>query len=461
MSTGSWRELLGPGYVGTSTVLAGGVALHATNIFLTTSLLPTAIDDIGGERLYAWSTSVFMIASVISSMLVSRLLGGRGPAKAYLIALTPFILGTILCAVSPTMVLLLCGRALQGVGGGILAGLGYAVIQAALPEQLWAKATALVSAMWGLGTLAGPAVGGVFAQFDAWRFAFVVLAVSGAFVAVLASRVLPRRDAATAGDPMPVVSLALLTATTAVISIASLITQPWFLAGAGLVAALLLAGFVAWERRATARVLPATTYAAAGPLKWVYLTIAVLTAGATTEAFTPLFGQRLAGLEPLIAGFLGAAVSLGWSTSMIFSAGVTDPRSVRRLQVLGPAILAAGLAVTGLTQWADAGPATVITWFVALIAAGAGIGIAFPHLIVATMAVSDDQVEAGKAAAGANTVELIALSVSSALGGVLLNLGAPSTARSARFLLLGFALVALLGCLTAHKARSADQISAR
>jgi MFS family permease len=154
-------------------------------------------------------------------------------------------------------------------------------------------------------------------------------------------------------------------------------------------------------------------------------------------------------------------VSLGWSTSMIFSAGVTDPRSVRRLQVLGPAILAAGLAVTGLTQWADAGPATVITWFVALIAAGAGIGIAFPHLIVATMAVSDDQVEAGKAAAGANTVELIALSVSSALGGVLLNLGAPSTARSARFLLLGFALVALLGCLTAHKARSADQISAR
>jgi MFS family permease len=452
---GSWRELLGPGYVGASTVLAGGVALHATNIFLTTSLLPTAIDDIGGERLYAWSASVFMIASVISSMLVSRLLAGFGPARAYPIALAPFIAGTVLCAVSPTMVALLCGRALQGLGGGILAGLGYAVIQSVLPEKLWAKATALVSAMWGVGTLAGPALGGIFAQFDAWRFAFVVLAALGGLVAVLAVRALPRREVSAAADPMPVVSLALLTATTAVISIASLLTHVRYLIGAGLVAALLLAGFVAWERRATARVLPATTYAAAGPLKWLYLTIAVLAAGTVAEAFTPLFGQRLAGLEPLVAGFLGASVSLGWSTAMIFSAGVTDPRKVRRLYLLGPAILAAGLAVTGLTQWADAGPLTVITWFVALIGAGVGIGIAFPHLIVATMGVSDDPAEASKAAAGANTVELIALSFSSALGGVLMNLGAPSTARSAQFLLLGFAAVALLGCLTAGKANQA------
>ncbi len=455
--SGAWRDLLGPGHVGTSTVLAGGVALHAINIFLTTSLLPTAIDDIGGERLYAWSTSIFMIASVISSMLVSRLLSGRGPAKAYLIALTPFVVGTLVCAVSPTMVALLCGRALQGVGGGILAGLGYAVVQAVLPERLWAKATALVSAMWGVGTLAGPAIGGAFAQFDAWRSAFVVLAVIGAFVAALAVRVLPRRDRSTAAEPMPIVSLALLTATTAVISIASLLTNPWLLTAAGLVAALLLAGFVTWERKAAARVLPATTYSAASPLKWLYLTIAILATGTATEAFTPLFGQRLAGLEPLVAGFLGAAVSLGWSTSMVFSANVSDPRTVRRLRVLGPAVLAAGLAVTGLTQWPDAGPGTVATWFVGLIAAGVGIGIAFPHLIVAIMSASDDPVEAGKASAGANTVELIALSFSSALGGVLMNLGAPSTTRSAQFILIGFAAVAVLGCLTARNADHTDR----
>src|SRR5262245_25003915 len=162
----TWGQLLAPGrYLGTAAVLAGGVALHATNIFVTTSLLPTAIGDIGGERLYAWSTTVFMIASVISSMLVSGLLAARGPVGAYLVALAPFVAGTIVCAVSPTMAVLLVGRAVQGVGGGILAGLGYAVVQSALPAHLWARATALISAMWGFGTLAGPAVGGLFAQF--------------------------------------------------------------------------------------------------------------------------------------------------------------------------------------------------------------------------------------------------------------------------------------------------------
>ena len=145
-------------------------------------------------------------------------------------------------------------------------------------------------------------------------------------------------------------------------------------------------------------------------------------------------------------------MSLGWSVSMVFSANASDARTVRRLRVLGPGVLALGLAVAGLTQWNGAGTATVAVWFAALVAAGVGIGVAFPHLIVATMGISDDPADAAKAAAGANTVELIALSFSSALGGVLMNLGAPSTARSAQYLLLGFAVVAALGCLTARRA---------
>ena len=51
ITTGSWRELLGPKNLGASTVLAGGVALYATNEFLTISLMPSAVADIGGHRL--------------------------------------------------------------------------------------------------------------------------------------------------------------------------------------------------------------------------------------------------------------------------------------------------------------------------------------------------------------------------------------------------------------------------
>jgi MFS family permease len=444
----TWGQLLAPGrYLGTAAVLAGGVALHATTIFVTASLLPTAVGDIGGERLYAWSTTVFMIASVISSMLVSRLLAARGPVGAYLVALAPFVAGTIVCAVSPTMPVLLAGRAIQGVGGGILAGLGYAVVQSALPARLWARATALISAMWGFGTLAGPAIGGLFAQFGAWRFAFVVLAVLGLAVAAVVPRVLPRGERSADRQPVPVTSLLLLTATTVAISVASVALTVLM----SVLAAVFLAGFLAWERRSPNRVLPGITYVAGSPLKWVYLTIAILTTGMASEGFTPLFGQRLAGLAPSVAAFLGAAVSLGWSVSMVFSANASGPRTVARLRTFGPAGLAAGLAVAGLSQWDGAGVGTVVLWFAALILAGAGIGIAFPHLLVAAMGSTQDKAEAGKAAAGANTVELIAVAFSSAIGGVLVNLGAPDMVLSARYLLFGFAAVALAGCLTARR----------
>jgi MFS family permease len=449
---GTWRELLTPGkYLGTSAVLAGGVGLHATNIFLTTSLLPTAIGDIGGERLYAWSTTVFMIASVISSMVVSRLLAARGPVGAYFAGLAPFVVGTIICAVTPTMTILLVGRAVQGAGGGILAGLGYAVVQAALPEHLWAKATALISAMWGIGTLAGPAIGGLFAQLGAWRLAFVVLAVLGVLLAVVVPRVLPHSERNPHHEPIPIMSLTLLTATTVLISVASLFENLATMLTACGVAAVFLIAFLAWERRATARVLPRTTYTAGSPLKWIYLTIAILTTGMASEAFTPLFGDRLAGVVPFVAAFLGAAVSLGWSVTMLFSANATNPRTLSLLRILGPAGLAIGLATTALFQWHNASAATVVVWFAGLILAGAGIGSLFPHLVVAAMGTSSDKTEAGKAAAGANTVELIGVSFSSAIGGVLVNVGAPDMAHSARYLLFGFAAIALIGCLTARK----------
>ena len=88
---------------------------------------------------------------------------------------------------------MLVGRTVQGAAGGLLAGLGYAVINTALPSSLWTKASALVSAMWGVGTLVGPAAGGLFAQYGSWRWAFGVLVVLTAAMASLVPIALPGR----------------------------------------------------------------------------------------------------------------------------------------------------------------------------------------------------------------------------------------------------------------------------
>lgn len=79
--TGSWRELLG-GHLGTSIVLAGGVALYATNEFLTISLLPSTVAEIGGSRLYAWVTTLYLVGSVVSATTVNTFrlrVGARSP----------------------------------------------------------------------------------------------------------------------------------------------------------------------------------------------------------------------------------------------------------------------------------------------------------------------------------------------------------------------------------------------
>lgn len=200
---GTWRELLGPRSGPVALVLAGGVLLEASTVYLTTSLLPTIVADIGGEQFYAWTMTTFLVASVVTSMLVSRTLATRGSVAAYLTAFGLFGLGSVVCALAPSMPLLLLGRTVQGLGGGLLAGLGYALIQRALPERLWAKGVALVSAMWGVGNIVGPAVGGLFAQLDAWRLAFGALALVAALDMVLVVRVIPRLERSARRQPLP------------------------------------------------------------------------------------------------------------------------------------------------------------------------------------------------------------------------------------------------------------------
>lgn len=100
-STGSWRQLLGPRYVGTAAVLAGGVALYATNEFLTISLLPSTIADIGGERLYAWVTTLYLVGSVVAAAAVNSVLVRIGSRASYLLGLAVFGVGSLVCAFAP------------------------------------------------------------------------------------------------------------------------------------------------------------------------------------------------------------------------------------------------------------------------------------------------------------------------------------------------------------------------
>ncbi|HME49705.1 MFS transporter [Mycobacterium sp.] len=453
--TGSWRELLGREHLRTATVLASGVGLYATNEFLTISLLPSAVADIGGQRFYAWVTTVYLVGSVAAATTVSPLLIRWGPRLSYLMTFFLFGAGSVGCALAPSMEILLVARTVQGVAGGLLAGLGYAVINAALPGRLWTRASALVSAMWGVSTLLGPAAGGLFAQFGIWRWAFGSLAVMTAATATLVPGALPHGRAssgALATSRIPMRSLILLGAAALAVSVAGI--QRTATATAGLLAASvgLVGCFLVVDRRVRVAVLPRAAFGP-GPLKWMYVTIGLLMAATMVDMYVPLFGQRLAHLVPVAAGFLGAVLAVGWTLSEILSASLRRRRVVARLVAVAPLVVAIGLALAAATLRTNPMWSVIAAWAAALFIVGAGVGIAWPHLSAWIMGAVEDPVEAGAAAAAINTVQLISGAFGAGLAGVVVNSAEGGDVASARWLFAVFAVLAILGGFASFRSR--------
>lgn len=458
VAPGSWRELLGRDRFRTSTLLAGGVALYATNEFLTISLLPSTVADIGGQRFYAWVVSVYLVGSVVAATAVNPLLMRCGPRASYFMTLTLFGAGTVGCAIAPTMELLLVARTVQGAAGGMLAGLGYAVINAALPNRLWTRASALVSAMWGVSVVIGPAMGGVFAQFGIWRWAFGSLAIATVAMAALVPGALPSREK-TGVTPagltrIPVWSLLLLGSAAMVISLAGVQRTVPVTAGLLGLGVALIGCFLVVDRRTRATVLPRAAFGP-GPLKWMYVSIGVLMAATMVDMYVPLFGQRLAHMTPLAAGFLGAVIAVGWTVSEIVSASVNRVGVVVRVVAVSPAIMAIGLGLAALTV--DDAPTwpVVGVWVIALFVAGTGVGTAWPHLSAWIMGAVDDPVESGAAAAAINTVQLISGAFGAGLAGVVVNMVPDGELSAARWLFGVFTGLAAIGVVAARRCKPA------
>ncbi len=442
---GTWGQLFSADHRAPVIVLAGGVGLFATNTYVTTSLLPSAVADIRGEELYAWTMTVFVVTAVLSSMLVARTLDRFGGRSAYLAGFLVFAAGTAVAAAAPTMAVMLIGRAVQGLAAGLLAGLGFAVVRLILPALLWQRAVALMSAMWGVGNLLGPVIGGFFAQIGFWRGAFVLLAAISLALAALAARVLPAGtgSARDADDPVPWIALVLLAVSALLISVASIETDPAGIAVLMLAAAACGVGFVIRERRAAVRVLPSMIYHGSSPLRWIYLSILLLTLAVTIETFVPLFGQRLGAMSPLAAGFFGAAISWGWTVGSLASSTLESERATKVVRVLGPAVISLGFVAYGLLQTDSPSGGVIAGWVAALFVAGTGIGMAMAHWLTAGLkaASGSGTGEAAQISAGMNTTQLIGTAFGSALAGLLVALGGPSLLGSARVLSYGYVVI--------------------
>jgi len=453
-----WAALLSGRNGVRSLALAGGVVLHAINVYIATTILPSVVRDIGGIDYYAWNTTLFVTASILGSALSSRLLMRAGPRGAYVLATLLFALGTCLCAFAPSMPVMLAGRIVQGLGGGFLFALSYAMIRLVFSEALWPRAMALISGMWGVATLIGPAVGGIFAQLGLWRAAFWSLIPVAALFVLLAVVVLPKSHAGkNERSPLPVTQLALLIAAVLVISAASVSTSLSWGIGGLVGAAVLTALLITTENRARYRLLPEGALRMTTALGALYATLSLLAITVTSsEIFVPLFLQVLHQQSPLAAGYLAALMAAGWTLGSIASAGARG-KAINLAILAGPVLGVGGMVALAVLMPAqsDGGGWAIAPLCVALVAIGLGVGLAWPHLLTRVLRVASAG-EQELAAASITTVQLFATALGAALAGMVANIagltdpaGITGTANAAGWLFGVFACASLLGFFTA------------
>lgn len=454
--TSGWGDLLSGRYAVYALALAGGVTLHAVNVYIATTVMPSVIAEIGGLDFYAWATTLFIVASILGAALTAKLLKGAGPRGAYVLAATLFGLGTLICSLAPSMPVMLAGRIVQGLGGGFLYALAYGVTRLVFPKRLWGRAVGLISAMYGIASLIGPAIGGVFAEYGMWRAAFWSLLPVVALFAALAVATLPKKgNDAHERVAVPFPQLALLTGAILAVSAGSLSPDlAWNLAGLfGAVALTVLIAVV--DGRASARLLPRNAFSLATPLGAIYALIALMMIGMQTEIFVPYLLQNLHGQSPLWAGYLAALMAIGWTAASLISARWQE-KSGHRLILTGPVLVLVGLVLFALFMPVNAGDGALLLPICAgLVLIGFGIGLAWPS-IVSRVFLHAPTAEKDLAAGGMTTVQLFAIAFGTAASGLVANIagiadpGGVAGATKAAFWLAAIATVApILGILAA------------
>lgn len=458
-ATPSVVRLLSPELLPATLMLAGGVALYAIESYITATIAPSIVRDIGGLALLSWVTSLFVASTVLGSIFVAMRPRGLGLRSVYIIAALIFGAGSLVCAVAISMPDLLVGRALQGFGAGALAGLAYAFIRFVYPEPLWPKASTLYAAIWGVSTVIGPTLGGFFAWGSAWRYAFVLLVPFGLLMALSARRLLPSVADDRGEQNTPFLQIVLLLGAVLLFGFAG--TSEWKGVRIALIVASLaaIAAMAALEKRGRKRLLPAAAMVPGRPISRVYLTMFGLTLVLVSDIYVPYFLQTLHGVTPLVSGYLVALVAAGWTAAAFFSGSLTG-RWVNIAIVTGcllEAVATASLAILLARENPGGGIAILVPAAIALFLMGCGVGLGWAHLVAKVLKLADAG-EQDKASSAIPMLNSLGGAFGAAIAGVIVNStglvdpgGITGSLSAARWLYL---LMALPGIVSAAAALS-------
>jgi len=423
-----------------------GVAMHATIWYMATTAMPSAVRELDAAAYLSWATSVYLVSSILGGAMMAAGKGRLGALRAMMLAGAVVSAGGVVAAMAPSILLVLAGRALQGLGEGFLVALSYALVRELFPNQLMPRVFATQAVTWAAGIMVGPLMGGWLTEVWSWRAAFVCAALLPLPMQLLGWAILRRQTHLVQVRQAPLLRLGLLALGVMAVAAADRLSHPlWgFLS---VLAGFALMALVLWiDRRSAAHLFPTAFPNLRHPASlglWVLVLMPL--SEASVYVYGPYILQLFRGLTPTQAGYFGAIHAVAW-TVMAVLVGPLQARWQRGAILAGPLILALGLA--GLAWTLAAQPLALVA--LAMVLVGVGFGISNAFLNQRVMAAAQPGQE--DATAGAiPTLGNVGAAVSAALAGLVGNsigldgtLTADVVSRASLALFGGGALIAAL-----------------
>lgn len=367
--------------------------LAAMDTTIVSTVIPQIVMDLGGFKRFSWVFSIYLLSQTVTIPLYGKLADIFGRKKILLTGVTIFLIGSAASAASWNIITLIIFRGIQGLGAGSIMASVNTIAGDIYTVEERAKIQGLLSSIWGISAIIGPALGGALAEYINWRWIFIINLPIGIMsmvflIVFFKEKLEPRKpEIDYKGSFLILVTIGLFI----IYLLEGGQAWPWLsVQSLSLLAAIVVLSLVTLkiENKAKEAILPAWAWKnrtlSFTNLAMIFMGIVMM----GPETFLPTFSQVALGLGIIASGFVLASESIGWPTASALSGKLYLKIGFRNTSLIGTVFIIAACLGFLFIPWPQ--PVYLVVMDQILLGAGFGL-LSTPSLVGIQSMVGWDQ----------------------------------------------------------------------